>query len=72
MPFLNIQLLEGCTQAQKEELIARTSTAVAETLNIPLATVRVVIAEVPLDNWGVAGETMRAKRMREQVAEGQR
>lgn len=65
MPLIQVSLIEGRTAEQKENLINRITDAVAETLDSPASAVRVIINEVKPENWGIAGETMKAKRLRE-------
>jgi 4-oxalocrotonate tautomerase len=62
MPLIQIHMLEGRPPAKKEELIEKVSKLVAEILDSPLDAVRVLIQEMPLENWGVAGESMRRRR----------
>jgi len=55
MPFAQIYLMEGRTEAQKRALIEKVSAALAEAVDAPIANVRVWITEVPKENWGIAG-----------------
>lgn len=59
MPLIQVQLLEGCTTEQKEALIKETTEAAANTLNCERSKVRVLIHEFPLENWGIAGESVK-------------
>jgi 4-oxalocrotonate tautomerase len=56
MPILNVQLIQGHTSAQKTELLKKLTQAVVDSISAPLASVRVVIQEVPRENVIVAGE----------------
>lgn len=56
MPIAHIHLLEGRDQKQKAELIRRVSHSIAEVLEVPLETIRVILDEVPPQHWGVGGE----------------
>jgi 4-oxalocrotonate tautomerase len=68
MPFVNIQITrEGATAAQKAELIAGVTDLLVRVLNKNPATTFVIIDEVDTDNWGVAGESITARRLREQA-----
>ncbi|HEY0820759.1 MAG TPA: 4-oxalocrotonate tautomerase family protein [Rhizobacter sp.] len=56
MPYVNIKVTrEGVTREQKAELIAGVTTLLQRVLQKDPATTYVVIDEVELDNWGVAG-----------------
>jgi len=56
MPIINIQIMQGHTAAQKTALLKNMTQAVVESISAPLASVRVVIQEVPHENVIVAGE----------------
>lgn len=56
MPILNVQIIQGHTPAQKTELLKKLTQAVVDSIAAPLASVRVVIQEVPRENVIVAGE----------------
>jgi 4-oxalocrotonate tautomerase len=64
MPFIRIDLLEGRPRERLTRLLRDVSAVVAETLDVPIDRVRVVINEVPADLWGIGGipasETDRA------------
>lgn len=56
MPYVNIKVTrEGVTRQQKAELIAGVSQLLHRVLDKDPALTYVVIDEVELDNWGVAG-----------------
>jgi len=55
MPIVTINILEGRTKEQKTNLIKNVSTAVIETLTVPSESVRVIINEMPFENYGIAG-----------------
>ncbi len=57
---------EGVTAEQKEKLIKGATDLLRNVLGKNPATVFVVIDEVETDNWGVAGETITARRKRGQ------
>ena len=65
MPFIQVNILEGRTLEQKEELIRRTTDLASEILNSPVTSVRVMINEMKPEHWGIAGESVRVKRLRE-------
>ena len=55
MPFAQIHILEGRTEEQKKAVIEKVSQALVEATGSPIANVRVLITEVPKENWGIAG-----------------
>lgn len=55
MPIAIIRLMEGRDQAKKKALIENVSKAISESLDAPLASVRVLIEELPAEHWGVGG-----------------
>ncbi|OJJ13215.1 tautomerase [Alphaproteobacteria bacterium AO1-B] len=66
MPYVHIQVTdEGVSKEQKAELIKGTTDLLVDVLNKEPSTTFVVIEEVPLENWGIAGVPVtefRAKR----------
>ena len=69
MPFMQVYMLEGRTEEQKEKLIAALTEAAVTSIDAPIETVRVWITEVPLAHWGAGGKTMKRIRA-EKAAEG--
>jgi 4-oxalocrotonate tautomerase len=59
MPFAQIYMLEGRTEAQKKAVIEKVSEALVEALDAPMSNVRVWIQEVPKENWGISGVTAK-------------
>jgi len=65
MPYVNIKITrEGATTEQKAELIKGVTQLLVDVLNKNPATTVVVIEEVEMENWGIAGETIAARRKR--------
>ena len=63
MPYVNIKITrEGATAEQKNRLIKGATQLLVEVLGKNPATTVVVIDEVETDNWGIAGETVTARR----------
>ena len=56
MPIAQLQILKGRTVEQKTTLIKEVTDAICRSLDSPKERVRVIITEVPKDNWGIAGE----------------
>ena len=55
MPFAQIYLLEGRSEAQKRALIEKVTQAIVEAVDAPQQNVRVWIHDMPKENWGIAG-----------------
>ncbi|HQT53517.1 MAG: 4-oxalocrotonate tautomerase family protein [Phenylobacterium sp.] len=61
MPYVNIRITPGATQAQKEELIAGATELLVKVLNKNPQTTFVVIDEVEREHWGVGGQSIAAR-----------
>lgn len=66
MPYVNIKVTReggpdgsGPTAAEKAKLISGVTQLLQDVLNKSPASTFVVIDEVSLDNWGIAGESVR-------------
>lgn len=66
MPYVNIKVTReggpdgsGPTASEKAELISGVTRLLEDVLNKSPASTFVVIDEVSLDNWGIAGESVR-------------
>lgn len=55
MPIANLQIIQGREPRIKEALIRAVTAAIVETLNVNAASVRVILAEVPAEHWGIGG-----------------
>lgn len=63
MPYVSIRITsDGVTSDQKSQVIARVTDALVEVLGKDPAGCHVVIDEVPLENWGYAGQSVRERR----------
>ncbi len=63
MPYVNIRITkEGATAEQKARLIREVTQLLVDVLGKNPQTTVVVIDEVETDNWGIAGETVTARR----------
>lgn len=73
MPYVNIKVtregtkpgLSAVTAEQKAALIHGVSKLLLDVLDKPMATTFVVIDEVEMENWGVAGLPVREYRARQ-------
>lgn len=57
MPIVEVKLIEGRSKEKKAALVRELTDAVERTLEVPRAAIRVLLHEIPAENWGVAGET---------------
>ncbi len=53
MPIINVNMMEGRTQEQKEALIKAVAEAVMTSIGAPEANIRVLIQEYPKKHWGI-------------------
>ncbi len=65
MPLIEVTLVEGRTAQQLRALITGLTRAAVEAVGAPLASVRVVVREVPATHWA-AGDVTIAERRAEQ------
>ncbi|WP_017728829.1 4-oxalocrotonate tautomerase [Halalkalibacterium ligniniphilum] len=63
MPFIQINILEGRTPEKKERLIREVSDLVADVLDAPIESVRILIQEMPSEHWGIAGESVKKRKV---------
>lgn len=65
MPYVNVRITdEAVTAEQKAEVIKGVTDVLADVLGKDPATTFVIIDEVPLENWGVAGVPVPEYRAR--------
>jgi 4-oxalocrotonate tautomerase len=62
MPIVRIDLLAGRAPERKAELIRRVTDAVVASLEVRPEQVRVLLNELPPENWAVGGRTMSAPK----------
>lgn len=55
MPIVQVHLLEGRSKELKQQLITEITAAVSKTLGNSPESIRVLLHDVPQENWGVAG-----------------
>ena len=58
MPIATVSLLEGASTERKRAVIARVTQALAESLDVPSSSVRVLLSEIPSAHWGVGGKAL--------------
>ncbi|MCG2581373.1 MAG: 4-oxalocrotonate tautomerase family protein [Marinobacter sp.] len=59
MPIAQINIMEGRSDEQKEALIEEVTAAISRALDAPEQNIRVLIQEVPRQNWGIAGQSAK-------------
>ena len=65
MPIIQAFLLEGRDEATKANFISAVTDAAVNTLKAPRESIRIIITEMPGEHFGIAGETVAAKRRRQ-------
>ena len=61
MPVAQINILEGRTDEQKEELIREVTDAISRSLGAPVESVRIIITEMPKQHFGIAGQSAKQR-----------
>ena len=62
MPFVNIRMIEGRSQQQKDEIAKRVNDALSEVLELPKDDIWVVFEDVTARDWYVGGATVAGLR----------
>ena len=57
MPIISVQLLRGRTPELKRKLMLELAQAAIRTLDIPEQSVRVLLAEIEPEHWGIGTRT---------------
>lgn len=57
MPTVHVYMMSGRTSQQKEALISEVTDAVVSSISAPKDNVRVIISEVPKNEYGIGGVT---------------
>ena len=55
MTLIQATIIEGRTQQQKDAFFKGVAEVAVKTLNAPLASIRIVITEVPAEHWSIGG-----------------
>ncbi|KPN73431.1 MULTISPECIES: 4-oxalocrotonate tautomerase [Neisseria] len=61
MPIIQVHMMEGRTDEQKEAVIREVTEAMIRAVGAPKESVRVLINEMPKQHFGIAGESAKAK-----------
>jgi 4-oxalocrotonate tautomerase len=62
MPIVNIHILEGRTPEQKKTLISEVTKAVSRSINSPPEKIKVLLFEIPEENWATAGVSKKEEK----------
>lgn len=60
MPIIQVNLMEGRSDEQKEALIAALTEATVQSIGAPRESVRVLLTEMPKTHWGIGGRSAKA------------
>jgi 4-oxalocrotonate tautomerase len=63
MPIVQISVVAGRPQEKITNLIHAVTATVAETLDAPVDTIKVLVTEVAPSHWGSGGITIEEKRL---------
>lgn len=55
MPIVNVRLFEGRTIDEKRKLASEVTKTICGTLSVPPESVRIIIEDMPRENFSVAG-----------------
>lgn len=56
MPIIEIKILEGRDAMVKRKLVKEVTDVIAANLEVPFDRVRILLHEIPSENWNVGGE----------------
>ena len=65
MPMAFVSIREGRPPENIRKMISAVTAAIAESLDAPASTVRVVVTEVPLTHWATGDVTLAEKQQPE-------
>ncbi|WP_375057456.1 2-hydroxymuconate tautomerase [Zobellella sp. DQSA1] len=57
MPIVQVNMMEGRSDAQKEAVIEEVTAALVRALDAPRESVRVLINELPKQHFGIGGQS---------------
>ena len=61
MPIIDVSLMEGRSRERKAALIAELTDTAERVLEVPRASIRVLLREVPAEHWGIGGTAAGSK-----------
>lgn len=59
MPIVQVNMLEGRTDEQKEALIVEITEAMVRSISAPRESIRVMINEMPKQHFGIGGTSVK-------------
>jgi 4-oxalocrotonate tautomerase len=62
MPIVELKILEGRDPEVKRKLVRDITAAIAKNLSIPTDKIRILLYEIPSENWIVGGTTKSSKQ----------
>jgi 4-oxalocrotonate tautomerase len=62
MPIVQINMLEGRTEEQKADLVREVTSALCRTVNTSPEKVRIIINDMPLNNYAVGGVLVKHQK----------
>ncbi|SEA07114.1 4-oxalocrotonate tautomerase [Desulfuromusa kysingii] len=62
MPYVELNLTVGATKEQKAQLVEGITDLLVKVLNKNPSSTQIVIKEVPVDSWGIAGRSVKSLR----------
>ena len=65
MPLVQVSIREGRPAENIREMISAVTAAVAESLDAPAASIRVIVTEVPLTHWATGDLTLAEKQQQD-------
>jgi 4-oxalocrotonate tautomerase len=64
MPIIQIEIGMNRTNEEKKELIHKVTEVVTDVLKEPKSNCLVILSEIPEENWGVGGLTLKEQKER--------
>ncbi len=61
MPIVQIHMMEGRNDEQKEAIIREVTEALVRACDAPRESIRVLLNEMPKQHFGIAGESAKAR-----------
>jgi 4-oxalocrotonate tautomerase len=65
MPFIRIDILAGRSDELKRKLYEEVTNTVEKTIHAPRENIRVVITEIPKENWVVGGVSIADRQKKD-------
>lgn len=62
MPYVNVRMVVGRTQEQKDEILQGVTEVISKVLSKDPEATYVVIDEVPAENWGIGGRSIAERK----------